>query len=123
LAEVLSNQRRKNQLKSKLVFCNDHGGRVIDIRSAFQGACRRAGIDNLHFHDLRHTFASHLVMKGVPLKVVQELLGHKDIKTTMRYAHLAPGYLEAGVNSLTGLTSPTTADKLPTKSSAQQERV
>lgn len=103
LAEVLAAQRRKNHLKSKYVFCNENGGRVLDIRAAFQGACRRAGLENFRFHDLRHTFASHLVMKGVSLRVVQELLGHKDTKTTMRYAHLAPGYLEAGVNSLNDL--------------------
>jgi integrase len=53
-------------------------------------------------HKLRHTYASHLVMLGVPLKVVQELLGHADIATTMRYAHLAPGAMEAAVARLTG---------------------
>lgn len=116
--------RRRNQLKSKYVFCNENGGKLRDIRAAFQGACRRAGIDDFHFHDLRHTFASHLVMKGVPLKVVQELLGHKDIKTTMRYAHLAPGYLEAGVNSLNDLESSpnSSATKMLPNFSGQKER-
>jgi integrase len=54
-------------------------------------ACKRAGLRRVGWHVLRHTFASHLVMRGVPLKAIQELLGHEDIATTMRYAHLAPG--------------------------------
>ncbi len=107
LDDVLTAQRRKNQMKSQHVFCNENGGRVLDIRAAFQGACRRAGIENFNFHDLRHTFASHLVMRGRALKEVQELLGHKDIQMTMRYSHLAPEYLEAGVNSLNDLAGAT----------------
>ena len=47
--------------------------------------------------NLRHTFASHLVMKSVPLKAVQELLGHSTIEMTMRYAHLAPSMLQSAV--------------------------
>jgi site-specific recombinase XerD len=57
------------------------------------------------WHDCRHTFASRLVMAGVDLYSVAKLLGHKDIKVTMRYAHLAPGYLKKAVNVLC-LTSP-----------------
>jgi integrase len=74
------------------------------IRTAFQNALDRAGIKGVRFHDLRHTAASHMVMRGASLKDVQEVLGHADIKMTMRYAHLSPAHLRATVDRLDGLT-------------------
>ena len=62
---------------------------ITDIKNAFSAAVTRAGIRDFKFHDLRHTFASQLVMRGASLKEVQELLGHKNITMTMRYAHLS----------------------------------
>jgi integrase len=59
-----------------------------------------AKLGRLGWHVLRHTFASHLVMRGVSLKAVQELLGHRDIKMTLRYAHLAPGVKRDAVTTL-----------------------
>jgi integrase len=70
------------------------------VRRAFEAAVARAGIEDFHFHDLRHTFASWLVMRGRPLLEVKELLGHRDIKMTMRYAHLAPERLREAVAAL-----------------------
>jgi Phage integrase family len=70
------------------------GGRNLskgDTKWPLWRACKRAGLRRVGWHILRHTFASHLVMRGVPLKAVQELLGHASIEMTMRYAHLAPG--------------------------------
>ncbi len=63
-------------------------------------ACKTAGLQRIGWHVLRHTFASHLVMRGVPLKAVQELLGHRDIRMTMRYSHLAPGARRDAVEKL-----------------------
>ena len=60
------------------------------VYDAFKTACDEAGITEFHFHDLRHTFASHLVMAGVDLVTVKELMGHVDINMTLRYSHLAP---------------------------------
>lgn len=68
--------------------------------SAFKLACRRAGIENATLHSLRHTFASHLASQGVPLFLIQKLLGHKSIKTTEIYSHLLPGNLHKIVDKL-----------------------
>jgi integrase len=60
----------------------------------FEKACRAAGIKDFSWHCLRHTFATRLVMAGVLIRAVAELMGHTELQTTLRYAHLAPGCLE-----------------------------
>ena len=90
VVEVLQSHRH---LRGDYVFC-DEAGIVLSLTvlySRIRFYCRKAGLRKIGFHTLRHTFASHLAMKGVPLKVVQELLGHSTIEMTMRYAHLSPG--------------------------------
>jgi len=64
-----------------------------------------AGIEDFHFHDLRHTFASQVLLKGGTLKDVQELLGHKTMTMTLRYAHLTQEHKRKAVNLLNGLTT------------------
>jgi site-specific recombinase XerD len=63
------------------------------------------------WHDLRHTFASHLVMEGVPLEAIQELLGHSTIEVTMRYAQFSPVGLKAAVAALDHSSSTPTAQE------------
>jgi integrase len=98
--EVLEKQRRLNHLKSPYVFCDKHGKPWKDNKEGFANACRRAGIFNFRFHDLRHTFASHLAMNGESLRTIAELLGHKTFQMVMRYAHLSPGHLHKAVQGL-----------------------
>lgn len=76
------------------------GNRYQDVKTAFNSACRRAGIRDFHFHDLRHCVASHLVMAGVDLTTVKELLGHETLTMTLRYSHLAPSHKVKAVDIL-----------------------
>ncbi len=78
------------------IFVHSHS----NFAKALKTALKKAGLPHIRVHDLRHTFASWLVQNGVPLKTVQELLDHKDIKTTMRYAHLSPEHLRDAINQL-----------------------
>lgn len=88
---------KKQSGKSQYVFPSQSGGRLEDVKSAWLGLLERAGIEAFRWHDMRHDFASRLVMAGVPLNTVRDLLGHADIKMTLRYAHLAPGTKAAAV--------------------------
>lgn len=63
------------------------------VFNSWDTARKKAGVPDLRVHDLRHTFASALVNQGIPIYDIQKLLGHQDIKTTERYAHLAPDRL------------------------------
>jgi len=67
-------------------------------RRSYEPALRRAGIQGACWHTLRHTAASRRVMAGVDLVTVKEIMGHQDIETTLRYAHLAPHHLKDGIN-------------------------
>ena len=71
----------------------------------FVRTVKRSGLKDVTFHTLRHTFASHLVMSGADLVTVKELMGHSDIKMTMRYAHLSKEFAKEEIKLLDGLTS------------------
>ena len=90
---------------SPWVFGNKNGERIQDIKKGFATACQRAEIKDFHPHDLRHTCAAWLVSAGVPLPEVRDLLGHRSVQMTERYAHLAPDNVRAAVAVLDGSVS------------------
>ncbi|HUU02178.1 MAG TPA: site-specific integrase [Myxococcota bacterium] len=94
---LLRAQQKGNVNGSPLVFHKPDGSHPGDIKTAFNAACRRAKIRDFRFHDLRHCFASALAMRGVPLQAVGELLGHRMLAMTQRYAHLSPQMLMGAV--------------------------
>ena len=82
------------------VFRRRDGAAWGDVRTAFEQACKRAKMTDFRFHDLRHTCASWLIMRGRSLKEVQEILGHREFSMTLRYAHLSPDRLREAVAAL-----------------------
>jgi hypothetical protein len=88
----------------------------------FQPALKRAGIADFRWHDLRHTFASRLVQRGVPLYTVQRLLGHQSISMTERYAHLAPDDLLAAVTKLCATSTATNCSAAGVAASVEMKR-
>ena len=91
---------KKGRTDSPYVFPSKDGKRLGHIRRSWGGLVKDAKLKDFRFHDLRHDFASRLVMAEVPLNTVRELLGHSDIETTLRYAHLAPEHTAAAVAKL-----------------------
>src|SRR6185295_13226938 len=81
------------------------GEPVKDVKNAFHTALEIAEINDFTWHDLRHTFASWLIMKGASLRSVAELLGHRGLRMVMRYAHLSPEHLSAEVGLLDATTA------------------
>lgn len=90
--EAIENWRRQAPNKTGRVFPADDGGRLDNVRNSWSTILEKARIESFRWHDMRHDFASKLVMRGVPLNTVRELCGHADLNTTLRYAHLAPDH-------------------------------
>jgi integrase len=92
--------RTRKHPQSEYIFCNKDGSRMTHVSKSFATALRKSGIKDFKFHDMRHTFASHLVMAGVDLNTVRELLGHKSLAMTLRYSHLSPDFKKRAVDVL-----------------------
>lgn len=102
LSEMFAQHRRESGIvdPKALVFTTPQNKKITSIFYHLRCAYKNAIIEGANVHTLRHTFASHLVMQGVDLYTVSKLLGHKDVKTTQIYAHLAPDHLKAAIQRL-----------------------
>jgi len=83
--------RKKKKIypnQSDRVFSHLDGSPIKSIRNSWKAICKITGFSDLHFHDLRHTFCSNLILSGANLKEVKEMIGHSDIAMTDRYSHL-----------------------------------
>ena len=98
-------QRRIAKESPLLVFSGTKADRPWDFVTAFIFARKRASLEDVRIHDLRHTFASHLCMKGVDIMTVKELLGHSSLEMTQRYSHLTDRHKAEAVARLDGLAT------------------
>lgn len=100
--KVLQSWRQQSD-NIDLVFSNKDGQRFNSVKKAWARILKSAKIKNFRWHDLRHHFASRLVMASVDLNTVRELLGHSDMAMTLRYAHLAPEHKASAVEKLVNI--------------------
>jgi len=103
LTDTLDRVRKETQ--SEYVFSDRKGKPFKSFRSAWENVLEKAGIEDLTFHSLRHTFGTRLGMAGVDIKTIQELMGHRDIKMTMRYCHPTPEHKRKAVEMLDQVTT------------------
>src|SRR5437899_5037517 len=104
-----------HRLGTDLVFSSPAGGRIVDVRTGFQNACKRAELTDIHIHDLRHTFARRFALAGGDLYILKEILGHKSITMTQRYAHLSPTYKIKAIDRINTLWAGATPQTNPSE--------
>ena len=102
VVEVLRAMHEHRRTDSAYLFPNldDKDRPATDLKNFWKGVCARAQLDDLRLHDLRHSFASFLINRGIPLAAIGQLLGHTRDETTQRYAHLADDTLRLATGKM-----------------------
>jgi site-specific recombinase XerD len=121
LATALRDHRH---LRSSRVLCQDDRERLTRqmVQSRVKRASRRAGLAHDGVHILRHSFCSHLAMRGAPARAIQELAGHQELSMTQRYMHLSPAALDAAIRLLDAPQSaPGFGDMLETEGQVERK--
>ena len=103
--------RDHRHLRGPRVVCRPDGSALSQwmVRDHVERAAQRGGLAIAGVHRLRHTFCSHLAMRGAPARAIQELAGHQELSTTQRYMHLSPATLETAIRLLEPHTGPAEA--------------
>jgi integrase len=102
MTDRLAAALQHRHVKGPRVLCTDAGARLTqrEVQGLVRRAARRANLRNVGVHVLRHTFCSHLSMRGAPPRAIQELAGHQDLTTTQRYMHLSPAAIDSAIRLL-----------------------
>jgi integrase len=108
--DTLLAMKRTQKVMSPLIFCTATGDFQHNLARAWYPALEQAKVERFRFHDLRHTFCSRLAMLGVDLLTIKELVGHKTLSMTLRYAHLSPSHQRQAVERLVSDPTSTRTD-------------
>ena len=100
LKEVLRDYKKVRNIKSDYLFIGSDGEHVMDLRFGFYEVVKKIHFEDFHFHDLRHTTASHLAMNGASLLEIATILGHKTLQMVQRYSHLTDQHTAQIVSSM-----------------------
>jgi site-specific recombinase XerD len=103
LSEIREQQTAKRQALGEYVFGNGDARHIVAIQRTWRRLCKAAKISGLHIHDLRHSFASQLASGGASLPLIGALLGHTQVQTTARYAHLFQDPQKAAVERVAAI--------------------
>lgn len=116
--------KEHRHLRSERVLCHDDGESLTQrhVQGFVLRAARAAGLHNVGVHTLRHTFCSHLAMRGAGAKAIQELAGHRDLVTTQRYMHLSRAAVEGAIRLLDVKTPPPAAGDMQETASGANEK-
>jgi integrase len=112
LTELLKKLRPKDMIAPDAYVFTFNGNRIESVKTAFNAALKRAGIEGASFHTLRHTCASHMAMAGCTPQEIAAQLRHHDVRTSMRYMHLSPKHKKKAASTLVGLTASENCHKL-----------